>query len=115
MSEQLWKQAEELASKPYDITFEEDTLSDGQTVYLARNPGLPGCKAQGDTREEARAELAGARIDYIHALLEEGLPIPAPSQIVSVTGSVDTASTSHRYMAIFHASGKVNNIRSTSR
>ena len=66
----LWEQAEHLASLSYTITIEGDRLSDGRIVYLVRNPELPGCKAEGATIDEAKANLDEARVDYIHALLE---------------------------------------------
>ena len=75
----LWEQAKWLATRPYTITIEGDRLADGRIVYLVRNPELPGCKAQGANPDQAKANLEDARVDYIHALLEAGLPIPEPS------------------------------------
>jgi predicted RNase H-like HicB family nuclease len=75
----LWEKAERLASRLYPITIERDHLSDGSVVYLARNPELPGCKAQGTSIQEATTNLEKAQVDYIHALLESGLPVPEPS------------------------------------
>jgi predicted RNase H-like HicB family nuclease len=100
MSEELWDQAEQLASRPYEITIEGDTLSDGQIVYLARNPKLPGCKSQGDTIDEAKSNLAEARVDYIHALLDEGLPIPEPMQIVFMSDLPQVSPTEDKVVAI---------------
>jgi predicted RNase H-like HicB family nuclease len=74
----LWEQAENLAKALYDIVYDEDTLS-GQLVYMARHPELPGCKAYGTTQQEASQNLKEARVDYIYALLVQGLPIPEPS------------------------------------
>ncbi len=78
MANSRWELAEQLASRGYNIEFEVDKLSDGTLVYMARNPELPGCKAQGATIEEAKANLDETRIDYIDALLEEGISIPQP-------------------------------------
>ena len=84
-----WEQAEHLASQSYAITIERDSLSDRRIVYLVRNRELPGCKAEGATLDQAKANLDDARVDYIHALLEEGLPIPEPSIDVAMMGVTD--------------------------
>lgn len=89
MTDELWAEAERLASRNYRVEFERDYLSSGQVVYMARNPNLPGCKAQGATMDEAQANLDDARIDYIYALLDEGLPVPEPLQpLVEQSGNV---------------------------
>jgi predicted RNase H-like HicB family nuclease len=82
MADQLWEQAKALADRGYRVSFEVDELPDGQLVYMARNPDLPGCKAQGASIDEAKANLDEVRIDYINALLEENLPVPQPTQPV---------------------------------
>jgi predicted RNase H-like HicB family nuclease len=82
MNNEVWERAEELAARPYSITIEQDTLSNGQVVFLARHPELPGCKAQGNTIDEAKKSLDEARVDYIYALLESGLEVPAPVTII---------------------------------
>jgi hypothetical protein len=51
--DETMKKAEQLAKRGYSIELEEDTLSDGTRIYMARNPELPGCKAQGATMNEA--------------------------------------------------------------
>jgi predicted RNase H-like HicB family nuclease len=78
LSDALWEQAHRLAAKDYYTVFERETLSDGTMVFIARNPQLPGCKAQGNSPDEAARNLAEARVDYIYALLDEGLTVPAP-------------------------------------
>jgi predicted RNase H-like HicB family nuclease len=88
MIDELWTRAEALAARGYSTEFEVDTLPSGQPVYMARNPELPGCKAQGSSIDEAQANLAEARIDYINALLEENLPIPEPRQL-SMSGNTE--------------------------
>jgi predicted RNase H-like HicB family nuclease len=79
MNSVLWERAEELAARQYTITIEQDTLSNGQVVFVARHPDLPGCKAQGHSLDEAKKNLDEARVDYIYALLTAGLEIPAPT------------------------------------
>ncbi len=47
-------------------------------VYVAYNPELPGCMAQGDTIKEASANLKKARREYIELKLKLGWEIPLP-------------------------------------
>jgi len=44
--------------------------------FVAECPSLPGCISQGETREEAIANIKEAIAGYIAALEEDGLPIP---------------------------------------
>lgn len=83
------EKATQLANRNYLITLSHDTLSDGSIMYLARNPELPGCKAQGRTEVEAVNNLRDARIDYIYFLLEDGLNVPSPHSIIT-SSYVDT-------------------------
>jgi len=69
-------QALQLASQNWDMVIEPDTLSNGQHVYVARNPELPGCMTQVNDISEAFAMLKDARILYLASLLEDGQPIP---------------------------------------
>ena len=94
MNDELWEKAEELAAQLYAITIEHEQLSDGQTIFFVKNPDLPGCKAEGITIDEAKANLAEARVDYIHALLEEGLPIPEPPRISLIFSGAGVATSS---------------------
>lgn len=56
----------------------EDAADGG---YSASVPTLPGCRSQGDTRDEALANIREAIELYVEALREAGEPIPttAPS------------------------------------
>ena len=45
--------------------------------FVAECPSLPGCISQGETREEAIANIKEAIAGYIAALREDNLPIPA--------------------------------------
>ena len=78
MNKQLFEQAKQLASRNYSIMIESDVLSDGQPVFIARNPELEGCKSQGHTPDEAKVNLDLARIDYIYSLLEDRIAPPEP-------------------------------------
>ena len=78
INNELWETAEKLADRNYAVEIFEDTLSDGQTAYLASNPELNGCMAQGDSEAEARHELRLARINFIYFRLVDGKSIPSP-------------------------------------
>jgi len=47
-----------------------------ESGYVAYAPALRGCVSQGQTREEALANLKEAMQVYVEALAESGLPIP---------------------------------------
>ena len=106
MGDEYREKAEKLASRLYAITIERDELANGETVYFVKNPELPGCKAEGMTIDEAKANLADARVDYIHAFLEEGMPIPPPAQIVPVIGLTENVSMPNSLMVALYASDK---------
>ena len=44
--------------------------------WVAECPSLPGCISQGETREQAIANISEAIRGYIAALEEDGLPVP---------------------------------------
>jgi predicted RNase H-like HicB family nuclease len=78
MSEQRWKKAEELAARQYLTLVNRETDEDGEYYFVAVNPELPGCRADGDTPDAAKKNLAEARVDFIYFLLEDNLPVPDP-------------------------------------
>ncbi len=47
--------------------------------YSAYSPDLPGCIATGKTREEVTRNMQEAIELHIHGMVEDKLPIPAPS------------------------------------
>jgi predicted RNase H-like HicB family nuclease len=50
----------------------------GEDGYrVAECPSLPGCVSQGKTREEAVANAREAIHEYVLALEEDSLPVPA--------------------------------------
>jgi predicted RNase H-like HicB family nuclease len=52
-------------------------LSPGEDGFcIAECPSLPGCISQGQTRDEAIANIKEAIEGYIAALKEDGLPLP---------------------------------------
>ncbi|MBA4375271.1 MAG: hypothetical protein C0401_03745 [Anaerolinea sp.] len=71
--------AKKIASHNYTIEVINDLDQEDGYIYLAKNPELFGCMGQGKTIDEALENLRDARIEYIGSLLEDGLPVPAPS------------------------------------
>ena len=76
---QLRHKAERLAGRPYGVVVDRDETTDGEQIYLASNPELPGCLAHGKTKEEAVENLRDARTEYVLSLLEDGLQVPPPT------------------------------------
>lgn len=62
---------------PYTIEEEEE---DGEKVYVAEVPDLPGCGAQGNTLEEVRKNLQEAKEVWIEESWNRKLSIPEPSK-----------------------------------
>lgn len=44
--------------------------------WVAECPSLPGCVSQGATKQEAVENIKEAISCYVHALEEDGLPVP---------------------------------------
>lgn len=81
------EEAEKLASLPYSLQIISDETTDGEPCFVAMNPELQGCIGQGPTEEEAIEDLSLARIDYIHSLLDDDLPVPISVQSFTTTSS----------------------------
>ena len=47
-----------------------------ESGYVAHVPTLRGCVSQGETREQALANVKEAIEAYIEALMEDGIPVP---------------------------------------
>ena len=73
-----WQKAEQLAARLYFTVIYREEIDKEEPYYVAVNPDLPGCRADGNTPEEAKRELVKARVDYIYFLLEDNLPVPEP-------------------------------------
>ena len=58
----------------FRVVIEED--EEGR--FAASCPSLPGCWSQGDTREEAKRNIADAIEGYLESLKKNGDPIPPP-------------------------------------
>lgn len=74
-----YEKARDLASRPYSVVMYRDATTDGEGfVYLATNPEIERCKAQGLTMEEAQENLDEVRIMLFEHYLDHDLPIPQP-------------------------------------
>ena len=51
---------------------------DEDGVFIAECPALSGCVSQGQTRDEAMANIRDAIQGYLHSLEKHGEPVPGP-------------------------------------
>ncbi len=63
---------------PYSLEVRLEIDGDGDRFYTAFHHELLGCRAQGDSPEEALASLREARQMYLAAFVEAGLEVPRP-------------------------------------
>lgn len=52
--------------------------------FVATVPDLPGCMSDGDTPEEAVANVLDAIETWLEAAQDAGLAIPAPSRVAAI-------------------------------
>jgi predicted RNase H-like HicB family nuclease len=62
----------------YAVCLIPDEEAGGYTVTV---PDLPGCISEGDTEEEALANIREAMQAYIESLLKRGRPVPPPRTV----------------------------------
>ena len=67
-------------ARDYRVILEPD--EDGFSVWV---PALPGCISQGDTREEALANIREAIQAYVESALRHGEPLPDKDALVQMT------------------------------
>lgn len=72
--------------REYTVVLERED-DGGYSVYV---PDLPGCASQGDTEDEALANIQEAITGYIEAHRSEGIPLPEPRARIA-TVSVQAA------------------------
>ena len=87
MKKKLLKRAKKLAARPYQVHIIPDYDTDGNPVFFARIPEMPGCVAHGDCIEEAKEWLELAKVDFIYFYLEDGLMPPEPAGFESEESS----------------------------
>ena len=61
--------------------FRDKTTDDDGHVYIARIQELDGCFAQGDTKEEAMANLEMFFEEYVQHYQEYDLTLPKPADL----------------------------------
>jgi predicted RNase H-like HicB family nuclease len=86
MNSSLHEQAVKISQENYVVQIIRDDSNSEEVLYVALNPELEGCVAQGLTPEEAKMILDEFRVEYILNLLEHNLPIPHPDQRGTTTG-----------------------------
>jgi predicted RNase H-like HicB family nuclease len=59
---------------PYTLTLRRDEDGD----WIARVQELPGCTADGPTRDAALADLDVAMREWLEAAVEHGITVPTP-------------------------------------
>lgn len=104
MNSDLWEEAKKLSARNLiTVIVREDTEEDG-SYYVAMHPDLPGCMADGATPEEAKKNLAEARVDFIYYLLEDNLPVPSTkaSEIESEADQAEYSSHQHQEEPVPH-------------
>jgi len=62
----------------YPVVIEKFTEYNGEERFGAEIPDLPGCGAEGRTKEEALERLREAKRAWIEVSLERGLDVPEP-------------------------------------
>ncbi|MCY4072487.1 MAG: type II toxin-antitoxin system HicB family antitoxin [Chloroflexi bacterium] len=70
--------AQDLAERPYQTMTFLDRTTEGEPVYVALIPELPGCASHGKTANEAQELLDEAKVEFIYFMLEDGLTVPDP-------------------------------------
>jgi predicted RNase H-like HicB family nuclease len=100
------KEVEELEIKeylklPYNIVFRHIRDDSGE-YYFATVQELDGCMSDGESLEEAYANILEAMEGWIETKLESGLPIPTPLDADKYSGKfvVRLPKTLHRRLAI---------------
>jgi predicted RNase H-like HicB family nuclease len=83
MNNTIREKSAEIAKQGYSTDLLKEKTTDGDFVFIAINPELENCMAQGETPQEALEALEEVRIDYIEHLLEFNLPIPYPKQALT--------------------------------
>ena len=76
------KDAENLMNKNYRVALQYDP--DG--YWIAEHPELPGCKADGETSQEALSSLDVSRKLWIESALAAGLEVPEPQVAPQYSG-----------------------------
>jgi len=91
-----------MSQSEYRFTVRPLTAEEGGG-YLIEFPDLPGCMSDGETIEEAIANGAEAKRDWIAAMRQAGRPVPPPTAEATETYSgkwvLRTPKSLHRSLA----------------
>lgn len=71
---------DELMNLPYQVSLYPLSEEDGGG-WFAEIPDLPGCGSDGETENEALANVMDAKHEWLLAALETGKPIPKPTPV----------------------------------
>ncbi len=63
------------------VTFERDETG----MIVADCPSIPGCVSQGETEEEALADIREAAVACLEARAANGMPLPVAVREIEVT------------------------------
>ena len=85
----------------YRITVRPLTEDEGGG-FLGEIPDFPGCMGDGETQEDAIADVRLAAIEWIDAMEKHGRPIPPPAGDGAYSGQwrVRVPKTTHRRLAL---------------
>ena len=67
------------------MKFLVNIFQDEDGVYIAECPAIPGCVSQGETEEEAEANIQEAIKECIEVRLEKGMPVTVVTREVEVS------------------------------
>ena len=70
-------------ARAYRYIIRREQSTDGEDLFVARDPSLPGCMAHGETAQEALENLAEARRLYLADLADT--PGPAAARHIDET------------------------------
>ncbi len=77
---------DEYLDLPYTIMLQRDVDEEGRTGFVAEVRELPGCISQGESAEEAVANVHDAMAGWLSVALEDGREIPEPREPSSYSG-----------------------------
>ncbi len=66
---------------PYAVRIGPERCTDGASCHMVRVVELPGCRSQGDSPEEARANLEEAKALYLACMINDGVEPPLPATV----------------------------------
>ena len=82
MGSHLLESAKKLSMRQYHVMAAKSETTDGQPIFNACTLEIKGCIGQGNSPEQAIEDLRDALVNYIESLLEDGLEIPEPVQLL---------------------------------